>query len=82
MLGSIPHHYTYMYMKKVVYNFGFAWQTLTPKSSALDWMLYAPKWRNELPCNAYLFGDAYSHLVGELLYVSQEEKVIKKQMKG
>ena len=30
-VGSIPHHYTYMYMKKVVYSFGFAWQTLTPK---------------------------------------------------
>ena len=25
------------------------------------------QWRNHLPCNAYLFGDAYSHLLGELI---------------
>ena len=42
-----------------------------------------------LPCNAYLFGDAYSQLVGKLLYncikdmfiTDSREKVIKKPLK-
>ena len=78
MLGSIPYHYTTrVHDKEWCPMLGLHDKHWHQNSWILASMFHVQKYKNHLPqcifvyhlpCNAYLFGDAYSQLVGELLY--------------
>ena len=100
MLGSIPYHYTTrVHDKEWCPMLGLHDKHWHQNSWIQASMFHVQKYKNHLPqcifvyhlpCNAYLFGDADSQLVGKLLYscikdmffMNSRKKVIKKPLKG